>query len=150
MSLQYNKRLPPAPPCFEDLHKENAELKERNLFLEDVLEILYVQNQQLSSCLNARKKQYRAHKAKVDRLLKSITDLSTTQAQHHEALQRQDKERQEHWEEFCQHKTRVNSNHLWEYLEKIKSDIIEKQYEDLLRANEDMEIVIGIDIQEGN
>jgi predicted nuclease with TOPRIM domain len=144
MSFQRNKVLPRAPPCFEDVQRENAELKERNMFLQDVIEVLYVQNQQLSTCLDTRKAHQREHKAKIERLLRSISDLSSSQAQNQDTIKQLDKERQGHWKEFCQHKTRVNSNHLWEYLEKIKSDIIDKQFEDMIRENEDSEITIGI------
>ena len=144
MSSQRNKLLPRAPPCFEDLQRENAELKERNNFLQDVIEVLYVQNQQLSTCIDIRNAHQRDHKARIERLFRSISDLSSSQAENQGTIRKLDKERQEHWKEFCQHKTRVNSNHLWEYLENIKSDIINKQYEDLIRENECGEIVIGI------
>jgi hypothetical protein len=144
MSFQINKALPRAPPCFEEVQRENAELKERNTFLQDVIEVLYVQNQQLSTCLDARRAYQREHKVKIERLLRSITDLNSSQAQNQDAIKRLDKERQDDWKEFCQHKTRVNSNHLWDYLEKIKGNIIDKQYEDLIRENEDREIIIGI------
>jgi predicted nuclease with TOPRIM domain len=144
MAFQNNKALPRAPPCFEEVQRENVELKERNMFLQDVIEVLYVQNQQLSTCVDIRKKHQRELKAKIERLHRSISDLNSTQAQKQDLIRQLDKERQEHWKEFCQHKTHVNGNHLWEYLEKIKSDIIDKQYEDLIRKNEDSEIVIGI------
>lgn len=144
MAFQNNKALPRAPPCFEEIQRENFELKERNMFLQDVIEVLYVQNQQLCTLVDVRKKHQRELKAKTERLHRSISDLNSSQAQNQDSIKRLDKERQEHWKEFCQHKTRVNGNHLWEYLEKIKSDIIDKQYEDLIRQNEDSEIIIGI------
>jgi len=120
------------------------------MFLHDVIEVLYVQNQQLCTCIDARKAYQREHEAKIELLRRTISDLSLCQARNQESIRQLDKERQNHWKEFCQHKTRVNSDYLWEYLEKIKSEIIDKQYEDLIRENEGSEIVIGIKSQDRN
>jgi prefoldin subunit 5 len=148
MSFQRDKVLPSAPPCFENLQRENSKLKERNVFLQDVVEVLYVQNQQLSACLDTRTVHQREHQAKIERLFKSISDLRSSQAQNQDTILKLDRERQEYWNEFCQYKSRVNSNHVWEYLEKIKSDIIDKQNDDLIRQNGLNEIVIGIKVED--
>ena len=81
MSLQYTK-LPYTPPLFEKLQGEKSGLEKQNRLLHDVIEVLYIQNQQLASCLNARKIHDQEQRARLERLTQCIKELSSSQSRH--------------------------------------------------------------------
>ena len=143
MSLQQIK-LPHTPPLFEKLQAEKSKLEKQNRLLKDVVEVLYIQNQQLSSCLNSRKIHDREQRARLERLTQCVKELSSNQSRHRQSIKKSDEERREAWKEFCREKTAEAGGQLWEYLDTLSDKILDKQYEEMITESLCEEIVIGI------
>ena len=143
MPLQQIK-LPRTPPLFEKLQAEKSELEKQNRLLKDVVEVLYIQNQQLSSCLNSRKIHDREQRARLERLTQCVKELSSNQSRHRQSIKKLDEERREAWKEFCREKTAEAGGQLWEYLDTLSDKILDKQYEEMITESLCEEIVIGI------
>lgn len=146
MSSTRNKSLPLAPPSFDRLKDENNELKKQNKFLHDIVEVLYVQNQQFSAIIQNRKAHEKEQKARIERVLKMSNDLSMCQARNQQKIKHLDSERKRDWEEFCKQKTKASGDELWRYLESVKTEIMNKQYEELVLQDSNQELVFKLDI----
>lgn len=132
------------PPLFEKLQAEKSELEKQNRLLQDVIEVLYVQNQQFSSCLNSRKIHDREQRARLERLTQCVKELSSSQSRHRQSIKQSDEERREDWKEFCRQKTAEVGGQLWEHLDKLSDKILDRQYEEMITEDMRSEIVIGI------
>ncbi|KAH9204142.1 hypothetical protein DL95DRAFT_471766 [Leptodontidium sp. 2 PMI_412] len=135
MAPRSHSSLPLEPPVYSQLQHDNDKLLERNKFLEDVIEVLSVQNQQYLTTI----KKYQAHEkvisSKINRVHRASRDLRETREESSVHLRESDEKIRRLWDRFCEKKKielGPDACDPWDYWKNLKLRIMTKTYQDLV------------------